>query len=469
MYYRPVKAVAADVIPFYEDGEYRLFYLKDYRDIENHGEGCPWHLLTTRDFVNFTDRGEVIGRGSVTDQDLYVFTGSVFKDNGKYYIFYTGHNPHLRRKGLPEQAVMLAESDDCYNWKKVKDFIFFAPKEYEKHDFRDPFVYKDEKSGQYKMLLAGRLKSGLPDRRGCTLRATSSNLRDWTVEEKTFYNPEAYFTHECPDLFKIGDWWYLIFSEFTDKVCTRYRMSENPDGPWITPAVDTFDNRSFYAAKTASDGEKRYLFGWNPIRYEEKDYAPWQWGGTVIVHELVQNADGTLAVKCPDNVKNQYDKEMIVKEFCRTGEVREKDGEYFIGKNGVFSTLSLNVMPENCRIEVKFRCNTYKDFGMTLRMNDDFTQGYYVKFEPMFNRLCIDRTQRPTGDTQYMVESERYCPIDADKWHTMTAIVEGSVLEVYVDDKVAMSARMFDYKQGRLGFYSADGTIEIKDVKIYEK
>lgn len=469
MYYRPAKAVAADVIPFYEDGEYRLFYLKDYRDVENHGEGCPWHLLTTRNFVDFTDRGEVISRGTETDQDLYVFTGSVFKDNGKYYIFYTGHNPHLRQRGLPEQAVMLAESDDCYHWKKVKDFIFFAPKEYEKHDFRDPFVYKDEKSGQYKMLLAGRLRDGLPDRRGCTLRATSQDLRHWTVEDKLFYSPHAYFTHECPDLFRIGDWWYLVFSEFTDKVCTRYRMSKSPEGPWTTPVVDTFDNRSFYAAKTAGDGDKRYIFGWNPIRYGEKDYAPWQWGGTVVVHEIVQNPDGTLSVKCPDNVKKQYGTAIAVEENAAFGKVTGKGGEYGIGENGVFSAVLLNSMPENCRIEMKFKADTDKDFGLTLRMNGDFTQGYYIKFEPMYNRLCVDRTQRPTGDTQYMVESERYCPLNKGEWHVVTVIAEGSVLEVYVDDKVAMSARMFDYTQGRLGIYSADGKIDTKDIKIYAK
>ena len=79
-----------------------------------------------------------------------------------------------------------------------------------------------------------------------------------------------YFTHECPDLFKMGDWWYLLFSEFTDLVRTRYRMSRSLSGPWIIPERDDFDGHAFYAAKTASDGNKRFIFGWNPTREGEK-------------------------------------------------------------------------------------------------------------------------------------------------------------------------------------------------------
>ena len=77
LFYKPDDGWAADVIPFYWQGEYHLFYLKDYRDTEGHGEGTPWFHLGTRDFVTFTEYGEALPRGSRDEQDLYVFTGSV--------------------------------------------------------------------------------------------------------------------------------------------------------------------------------------------------------------------------------------------------------------------------------------------------------------------------------------------------------------------------------------------------------
>lgn len=67
-------------------------------------------------------------------------------------------------------------------------------------------------------------------------------------------------------MFFMNGWWYLVFSQFTDRFATCYRMSRSPRGPWIRPLVDTFDARAFYAAKTGTDGVHRYLYGWNPSK-----------------------------------------------------------------------------------------------------------------------------------------------------------------------------------------------------------
>ena len=99
MYYRPENSVAADVIPFYRDNAFQLFYLRDFRNIAEHGEGTPWYLLETKDFVHFMEKGEVIARGKEEEQDLYIFTGSVYEEKGINYIFYTGHNPHYPKRG----------------------------------------------------------------------------------------------------------------------------------------------------------------------------------------------------------------------------------------------------------------------------------------------------------------------------------------------------------------------------------
>lgn len=129
MFYRPDgTAAAADAIPFYKDGEFYIFYLKDFRDTEHYGEGVPWYLIKTKDFVSYTDCGEVRLAAIRSAPGSVRVHGSVIEHEGRYYLFYTGHNPHLREEGKPEQAVMLAVSDDCVHFQKT-DFIFFAPSE----------------------------------------------------------------------------------------------------------------------------------------------------------------------------------------------------------------------------------------------------------------------------------------------------------------------------------------------------
>ena len=147
---------------------------------------------------------------------------------------------------------MHAVSDDLLHWTKQPGEMFFSPGDnFESHDWRDPFVFWNPEAKEYWMLTAARLKTGPSRRRGCTALSTSRDLVHWTVRDP-FWAPGLYFTHECPDLFKMGDWWYLVFSEFSERMHTRYRMARSLKGPWLTPANDTFDGRAYYAAKTAS-------------------------------------------------------------------------------------------------------------------------------------------------------------------------------------------------------------------------
>ncbi|MFH1084730.1 MAG: glycoside hydrolase, partial [Chloroflexota bacterium] len=280
LFYRPTDGVAADLIPFFWHGDYHLFYLKDYRDDAGHGEGTPWFHLVTRDFCQFADWGEALPRGAPEAQDLWVFTGSVIERNGLFSIYYTGHNSHYQGSGRPVQAVMRATSLDLRAWTKDKAFAFTAPtaRGYEPDDWRDPFVYWDASAGRYAMLLAARKQQGPSRHRGLVALATSPDLRAWTVEEP-FWAPDLYYTHECPDLFRWGDWWYLVYSTFSERCVTHYRISRSPRGPWLAPANDTFDARAYYAAKTAGDGARRYAFGWLPTRQGERDDGAWQWGG----------------------------------------------------------------------------------------------------------------------------------------------------------------------------------------------
>lgn len=110
---------------------------------------------------------------------------------------------------------------------------------------------------------------------GFTARYVSEDLKTWR-DDGVFWAPNLYHTHECPDYFKMGDWWYLVFSEYSDQYATRYVMAPTPNGLGICRATMFLMAGAFYAAKTASDGAGRYLFGWLPTREGNKDEGNWQ-------------------------------------------------------------------------------------------------------------------------------------------------------------------------------------------------
>jgi len=448
MFYRPdKKSVCADVIPFFEDGEFKLFYLKDYRDIMGVGEGCDWNLVTTTDLVHYQEKGTVIYRGKEEEQDLYVYTGCCYKHNGEYYIFYTGHNPHKRSNGLPEQKILLAKSKDLLHWEKEPSFVMEAPDYMEKHDFRDPFVFYHEEKKCFGMLIAARDKNSDPmSFKGSTLIAYSSDLLHWTLDEKPFYAPKSFYTHECPDLFKIGDWWYLVFSEFTDKFVTTYRMSKSINGPWISPKINTFDGHAFYAAKSVSDGKRRVLFGWNPIKENEHDHGFWQWGGNIISHEIYQNEDGTLSVKCPQEIIHSFEEKIELLPSYTMGKVTPLQSGYEIGDGYGRSLVMFGNTPKFCKMEFDFTMTEDRgDFGVIL--NADFSTGnntyYTIKFDSLFNRYSFDIWPRKDLANHTQTDAERPLLIEVGVKHHVIVLIKESIVEIYVDNKIALGSRMF--------------------------
>ena len=70
-----------DTMPYYEDGVYYIYYLKDAGDSYNHSI----YLATTTDFVHYEEQDTPVLEASRSGgQDSWIGTGSVVKVDGKY-------------------------------------------------------------------------------------------------------------------------------------------------------------------------------------------------------------------------------------------------------------------------------------------------------------------------------------------------------------------------------------------------
>ena len=463
-FYRPQDGVAADFIPFYWKGEYHLFYLKDYRNLQGHGEGTPWFHLVTQDFVHFEDWGEALPRGTAADQDLYVFTGSAIERQGVFHIFYTGHNPHMRQQGKAEQGVMHATSPDLRTWTKDTAFKSFALLEhgYEAHDWRDPFVFWNEAVGEYWMLLAARKQTGPSRQRGLTARMASTDLIHWEVRTP-FWAPDLYYTHECPDLFRIGDWWYLVYSTFSERCVTHYRMSRSLEGPWLAPGNDTFDGRAYYAAKTAGDGQRRFIFGWLPTRSGEKDDGDWNWGGNLVVHELVQQADGLLNVKPPDTVVRAFQQPLPLAPQTMLGSWKAEADQMTGGMAGRAATRLLVDLPAACRVEMELTFSPgTPNFGLLLRADAALDEYYQLRFEPANKRMVFDRWPRP-GDQPFMLE--RPLSLEPGKPIQLLVLLDETCVVAYAGGQ-ALCCRLYEHRAGKLGLFANEGEVHFNHVTV---
>lgn len=304
------------------------------------------------------------------------------------------------------------------------------------------------------MLLAARKPEGPSRFRGCVALASSSDLQRWEVRQP-FWAPDAYYTHECPDLFRLGDWWYLVYSTFSDRFVTHYRMSRSLAGPWLAPANDSFDGRAYYAAKTAGDDRRRFLFGWLPTRDGETDDGGWQWGGTMVVHELAQQADGTLHVRAPRAILNTFQHTAPPTLAPVMGTWKGVGNIFTSPSVGRFSAFNFGAMPDACLAEmsVRFQPGTLA-CGALLRAADDLESYYQLRLEPGNQRLVFDRWPRP-GDQPVTIE--RPLPMLAGQPVTLRMLVEGTNLVVYANDRIALSTRMYNHRAGNLCLFVNEG------------
>jgi beta-fructofuranosidase len=465
-FYRPENAWAGDFIPFFKDNKFWLFYLHDWRNNEKYGEGMPWYLISTNDFINFNEHGEVLPRGGKNEQDLYVFTGSVIEVGEIYHIFYTGYNPYFKELGKPTQAIMHAISKDLFNWEKISEDTFYADKSiYEQDDWRDPFVFWNNEAREYWLLLATRLKNCPSRRRGCIALCTSKDLKNWKIC-KPFWAPSLYYTHECPDLFKIGDWWYLIYSTFSERYVTHYRKSKSLKGPWLVPENDAFDGRAFYAAKTYSNKKHRYIFGWNPTKERENDNQEWQWGGNLVIHQIIQEDDGSLFVRVPIDIDEAFPKELPILFSSGIGNWQIINGEVEMTAGDSFTCAVAQDMPIRCKITINLTFNEHTSgCGIMLRTNDDLENAYYIRLEPFRNRLVFDSWPRK-GDRPYKIELERPIKLAENKSYNIKIFIDDNICVVYLDNKIAMSNRIYNLKKGRWGIFTNDGKTTFRNIKM---
>ena len=81
---------------------------------------------------------------------------------------------------------------------------------------------------------------------------------------------------------------------------------------------------------------------------------------------------------------------------------------------------------------------------MCIRDRDN-ENAYYIGIDLVMKRMTFDRWPRKRNDYPFMLELERYIEVLPNVKYHLDIIRDNSVLEVYFDNKYAMSARTVSY------------------------
>lgn len=453
MHLRPAGGWFGDPIPFYWDGVYHLFYLIDREHHALPGGRHTWGHFSSADLVHWEEHPVAIPLGAEGDVDsASCGTGAVVEKDGLFHLYYLGR--YFSSRGERRETMCHATSRDLITWEKDPANPISRPDPacYRPEAWRDGYVFRRADAVRYEMLVTAQLQDAQDHRCGCLALLSSPDLWQWRTED-LFWQPHLVPDMECPDLFEWNGWWYLLYSTSgTGQVATHYRRARSPRGPWEAPPVDTFDGPLLYAAKTAGDARRRILFGWVPTRVGDVDDGRRQWGGHGTYRELVQDADGLLWVRLPPEVESLAGDPITADLTPRVGDWEIGSGRARASATDGFAGIVATGLPGDLHLRARFRPDGAAGrFGLLIRTDGELGAGYEVSIDLARGRL----TMRPFGGLRRTPGEELWRPLawDADQPVEVTAIAAGSLIEVFVQNRIALVGRFHDHQGGAVGLF----------------
>ena len=475
-YYTPAIGRCGDPMPFYDQkaGDFKVLYLQEY---DNNG-ACyhPFWAVSTRDGASYQSLGEIIPTGTSTaQQDASLGTGcAVYNDqDGLYYIYYTGYNVLLPNR----EVVMRATSPDFKTWTKDNQWCLKGVDYgYSATDFRDPQVFRAD-DGMWHMVISSNLRFA---------EFKSNDLKTW---EHVGQFPMVWDRMcECPDIFQMGQYWYFVYSEGYRAAWSRkvkYMMAtsyealkacfNDPGANWPKDGHEgVLDSRAFYAAKTASNGTDRYIWGWCPYRVgatiHDKninvgaDSEP-AWSGALVCHKLIQHPDGTLSLGEVPAMAAKYDKVQslnVMKSEGYANGTLSGDGAYVLyNRLGTANHLSFTVTTSN----------NWDRFGISFVRGSD-SKKYYT--------LVVNPENEDTRKVNFEQEGEEgigfVAGIDgypfkrpSDNIYHINIYTDNSVLVLYINDVCAYTQRIYGIQKNCWSINNYGGSITVSDVRVSQQ
>ncbi len=481
-YYTPAIGRVGDPMPFYDTkaGLFRVLYLQEYSNNQAYRYHPIWSVQTS-DGCNYQSSGELLSIGDNDfQQDAALGTGCCYynEKEGLYYIYYTGHNPNCKYT----EAVMRATSSDFKTWTRDVIWQLNGPDYgYSSVDFRDPQIFIAD-DGLFHMVISTKPATG-GDPKFAEFK--SSDMKNW--EHVGMFNMIWDRMLECPDIFKMGDYWYLVYSEsyrtsWSRKV--KYMMAStyedlkkcfnDPGAHWPKDGHEgILDSRAFYAGKTASNGTDRYIWGWCPYRsggnIDEMnvnvgggDGNEPNWSGSLVCHKILQHADGTLTLGAVPAMAGKYTSQQPVNvmksEGYSNGTLSGDDAYVLYNRLGTANHITFTV---------KTAGNTDK-FGISMFRGTDSKKYYTMVVNPEDdNRRKVNFEQEGEEGQGFVDGIDGYVfQRPADNVYHIDIYTDNSVLVMYINDICAYTQRIYGIQKNCWSINNYGGTITISDVKV---
>lgn len=446
-YFRPAmdgaeQPYVGDAMPFYEDGVYYIYYLKDKGDSRNHSI----YLATTTDLVNYTEYDDVMLGSTPGAQDDWIGTGSVVNVEGTYYLFYTGHTDGPMEY---KEKIMAAVGDSPLAFTKLPDWELIPPDTLgQKRDFRDPQAYYDPETGNITLTV-----TAAQDGTARILKFTlSADLQTAVYDGIIFTDPTGDFWNlECSDTFCINGTWYITYSGQDDTLW--FASSAAPYGPY--GEAKRLDGKLFYAAKHVEDGENAFMVGWaRRSDAMSSTVGVTDWAGNLAVQKIVQKEDGDLVLAPVD---------AVAADFTNRRALAVEGTHVYVEAEEARTYTDAFTCYESFLLSGEFRYDREGPFGLSFDFSGDPELDKFITIAPAGNKLQLWFNEGTTLITETALD------LQPGETYSFTYIQEGSVGIFYIDGMASLTVRLYGVSGKPIRLFAEDNGVLFTSLRQYTR
>jgi beta-fructofuranosidase len=362
------------------------------------------------------------------------FTGSAVDDHGTATVLYTGvksvaaEHATLRdghNNFCEVQCLATSTDPQLRTWTKWKQPVIQPPNDPTLAGFRDPFLWRQEDCWILGVA-SGHFKKG-----GCILLFRSKDLRAWEPlheltsghwTEKDSVNPvDSGEMWECPDFFPLEKKHVLLYST-AGSVLWESGELDPKELKFHSERRGILDHGAYYAQKTQLDAHgNRIMWGWIPEKRPDVDLIAAGWAGCMALPRVLSlSADGEL--------------EMTIAQQAQS--LREKAYSLSPQNSAKDSEIMQLIAIEDLRAELSWKTSAL-NFAFTLEDHSG----------PWWSASIIPRD----SSAVLTVNGSAFeIPSPANYEHDFHLVLDGSVAELIVDRRHAVTSRIYRAPDGPL-------------------
>lgn len=414
-------------------GRYHLFYI--YQDSALPRGGHCWGHASSTDLVHWRFHAPALRPGpDVPEQGIFSGCALITREGIPALVYYG------IKAGI---CIAFAEDDDLVRWRRhPANPVIVEPKRgdpaFDVYRVFDPHAWLED--DVYHVILGGRVKPH--DLRDTAYLFTSRDLEHWDYQ-RPFYSPNPNWTDPnedcaCPDFFELGSRHVLMC--ISHPCGTRYYLGRYHAGTFVPESHHrlTYPGGAGFASESLLDGMGRRIF-WTwamPQRLAGTD----RFATLTLPRVLSARDSGDLAIE------PARETELLRRDPRTTPALILDDGErLFPALAGDCLELRLAIRPRGARCA-----------GLCVRAAPNRIEETRIVYDAAARTLSIDSSRSSRDPAVYrsfpmVAKTEQRdepvqtapCSLDEDGALRLAVFLDGSIIEVYANDRLALTGRIY--------------------------